>query len=120
MWGIGLNNFRLEPEVRYFLSSTHNQLLHTAVELGIPAMISYLAILLLLGYMCIQVWKTSNDVWMRIAALGLGWGQLAFFFFGFTDAIPPGAKVGILFWISFALITALYKLKYNLADGMME
>lgn len=110
MWGIGLNSFRLEPEVRYFLSSAHNQFLHIAVELGIPALIAYLAILLLMGYMCVQVWEKSAAAWMCITALGLGWGQLAFLFFGLTDAFPPGAKVGIFFWISLALITLLYQL----------
>jgi len=109
-WGIGLNSFRLEPEVRYFLSSAHNQFLHVAVELGIPALIAYLAILLLMAYMCARVWKNPSAAWMRIVALGLGWGQLAFLFFGLTDAIPPGAKVGIFFWLSLALITVLYRL----------
>lgn len=113
LWGIGLNNFRLEPEVRYFLSSAHNQFLHVAVELGIPALITYLAILLLMGYMCVRVWKKSAAAWMRITALGLGWGQLAFLFFGLTDAIPPGAKVGIIFWISLALISVLYDLAHS-------
>jgi O-antigen ligase len=110
IWGIGLNSFRQEPEVRYFLSSAHNQFLHVAVELGIPALIAYLAVLLLMGYMCTRVYKKSTAVWMRMTALGLGWGQLAFLFFGLTDAIPPGAKVGIIFWISLALISVLYQL----------
>jgi len=34
---------------------------------------------------------------------------LAHLLFNLTDAIPPGAKVGILFWISLALITVMYK-----------
>jgi putative inorganic carbon (HCO3(-)) transporter len=120
MWGIGLNNFRLEPEVRYFLSSAHNQFLHIAVELGIPALIAYLAILLLMGYMCVQVWKSPGVTWMRMAALGLGWGQLAFLFFGLTDAIPPGAKVGILFWISLALISVLYQLNRRNTEQIQQ
>jgi putative inorganic carbon (HCO3(-)) transporter len=113
LWGIGLNNFRLIPEVRYFLSHPHNQFLDVAVELGIPALAAFLAILLAMGYMCIQVWRNSRDSRMRIAVLGLGWGQLAHLFFCLTDAIPPGAKVGILSWISLALITGIYN--YNLS-----
>jgi putative inorganic carbon (HCO3(-)) transporter len=113
-WGIGLNHFRQDPEVRYFLSHAHNQFLHTAVELGIPALAAFLAILLSVGYMCVKVWNKSADPWIRLAVLGLGWGQLAHFFFCLTDAIPPGAKVGILFWISLALITSVYQL--NLRD----
>ncbi len=111
---------RREREVRYFLSSAHNQFLHVAVELGIPALIAYLAILLLMGYMCVQVWKTSDAAWMRMTALGLGWGQLAFLFFGLTDAIQPGAKVGILFWISLALISVLYQLNRRNREQMQQ
>lgn len=120
MWGIGLNSFRQEPEVRYFLSSAHNQFLHVAVELGIPVLIAYLAILLLMGYMCVRVWERPAAVWMRITALGLGWGQLAFLFFGLTDAIPPGAKVGILFWISLALISVLYQLNRRNTEQIQQ
>jgi putative inorganic carbon (HCO3(-)) transporter len=111
--GMGLNNFRLIPEVRYFLSHPHNQFLDVAVELGIPALVAFLAILLVMGYMCVQVWKNSRDSWMRMAVLGLGWGQLAHLFFCITDAIPPGAKVGVLSWISLALITGIYNYNFS-------
>ena len=116
LWGIGLNQFRTLPEVRYFLSHAHNQFLHVAVELGIPAAIVFMAILLAMGYMCVQVWKTSPNQWLRFTILGLGWGQLAHLFFCLTDAIPPGAKVGILPWISMALITGLYQLNLQQTD----
>jgi len=79
-------------------------------------LIAYLAILLLMSYMCVQVWKKPAAAWMRVTALGLGWGQLAFIFFGLTDAVPPGAKVGILSWISLALISALYRLNRRSAE----
>jgi O-antigen ligase len=118
--GIGLNQFRTLPEVRYFLSHAHNQFLHVAVEIGIPALIAFMAILLALGYMAVQVWKTSPNRWMRYTVLGLGWGQLAHLFFCLTDAIPPGAKVGILFWISLALITALYQLSLRQTNKAQE
>lgn len=108
MWGLGLNNFRLVPEVRYFLSHPHNQFLDVAIELGIPAMLAFMGLLIILGYMCIEVMKKSTDPWWRYTIVGLGWGQLAHALFGITDAIPPGAKVGILFWISGALITSIY------------
>lgn len=113
IWGVGLNNFRMVPEVRYFLSSAHNQFLHIAVEMGIPALVGYLGILLIMGYMCVQVWKTSQIKWMRLAVLGLGWGQLAHIFFNLTDAIPPGAKVGIFFWLSLTLVTMIYKKNFS-------
>lgn len=107
-FGVGLNNFRTVEEVRYFWSSAHNQFMHVAVELGIPALIGYLAMLIVLGFMCVSIWKTAESQWFRAIALGLGWGHLAFIFFGFTDAIPLGAKVGIFFWLSTALLAAIY------------
>lgn len=107
--GIGLNNFRQMPEVRYFWSSAHNQFLHVAVEMGIPALIAYLAILLLVAYMGLYIRQKSSISWVRTSILGLGWGHLAFVIFGLTDAIPPGAKVGFFFWLSCGLITALYQ-----------
>ncbi len=110
IWGIGLNNFRvLVPEVRFFLSHAHNQLIHIAVEMGIPAMIAYFSILLAVMYMAFYTWKNSSDPWISYASLALGSGQIGHFFFCMTDAIPPGAKVGLLVWISFGLITALYR-----------
>jgi hypothetical protein len=45
---------------------------------------------------------------MRISAIGLGCGQLAHVIFGMTDSIALGAKVGIFFWVSLGLITAIY------------
>jgi putative inorganic carbon (hco3(-)) transporter len=107
--GIGLNNFRTMPEVRYFWSSAHNQFLHVAVEMGLPALIAYLALLFLVAYMCLHIREKSSISWVRTSILGLGWGHLAFLFFGLTDAIPLGAKVGFVFWLSIGLITALYK-----------
>jgi O-antigen ligase len=108
LWGLGLNNFRLLPEVRYFLSHPHNQVLDVTAELGVLAAVAYLAMLLIMGYMCLEAAKKSRSMWLRYAVLGLGWGQMCHLLFCITDAIPPGARVGILWWCSFALITASY------------
>jgi hypothetical protein len=108
LFGVGMNRLRLDPEVGYENSHAHNQLIHTAAELGIPALVAYLAILIGAGWMCREVFRKTNAGWMKAAAQGLIAGQLAFFIFGLGDAIPLGAKPGILFWISLALITSLY------------
>lgn len=107
-WGIGLNHLRLNPLVGYSYSHAHNHLLHTAAELGIPALIAYLAILVGAGYMCLEVWRKAPVGWVKATALGLGTGQLAHFIFGFGDSIPLGAKPGVFFWVSLALIAAMY------------
>lgn len=106
--GIGLNHFRYLPEIKYDVSHAHNKLIHVAVELGVPAAAAYLALLILTGYMVVTVWKRSKVKWLKPAVLGLGCGQLAHAIYEITDVIPLGAKVGIFFWLSLALIAAIY------------
>lgn len=107
-FGVGLNRLRLDPEIGQEASHAHNQLIHTAAELGISALVAYLAILIGLGWMCREICRKAAVGWMRTAARGLGAGQLAFFLFGMGDAVPLGTKPGIFFWISLAIIAALY------------
>lgn len=105
---MGMNQARTIPQVGDKQAHLHNLILHTAAELGIPALIAYMAILWSIASMCRKVWKKAEENWMKNAVLGLGCGQLALFVFGFLDVIPLGAKVGIFFWISLALISSLY------------
>lgn len=106
--GIGVNQLRMRPGFGYEHSHAHNHMLHTAAELGIPGLVAYLAILVGAGWMCYKVWLQSGVGWIRAAALGLGAGQLAHFIFGMGDSIPLGAKPGVFFWFSLALITAMF------------
>lgn len=116
IFGIGMNRLRLNPLVGNKHSHAHNQFIHTAAELGIPGLIAYMAILIGTGYMVFQIWHKSEIVWMKKAALGLGGGQLAHLIFGLWDSIPLGAKVGLFFWISLALITSIYN--YMIRDKL--
>lgn len=111
LFGVGMNRIRLDPSVGYEYSHVHNQLLQTAAELGIPAAAAYLAVIFGAGWMSLRLWRGSSVPWIRAAARGLGGGQLAFFIFGLGDCIPLGAKVGIFFWLSLALITSLFILE---------
>jgi putative inorganic carbon (HCO3(-)) transporter len=122
IFGIGMNYIRKNPQVRYEQAHVHNHFLHTAAELGIPGLIAYLAILIGVGFMCFEIWRKSKVVWIKMAALGLGCGQLAHFIFGMADSIPLGAKVGIFFWFSLALIAAMYNymLKSNEASKLKQ
>lgn len=106
--GIGMNQIRYLPEVGYQTSHVHNQLIHTGAEMGIPGLIAYLGILFGMAVMVYQTWKRSKKPALRAAALGLGWGQLAHFIFGMNDSIALGSKTSIFFWISAALISAIY------------
>ncbi|MCP5106857.1 MAG: O-antigen ligase family protein [bacterium] len=106
--GAGLNEFRYHPEVKYRYSHPHNKLLLLAVELGLPGVIAYLALLACMAFAVTAVWRKNGDTFLSWAALGLGCGQLAHFIFEMTDAVPFGAKVNVFSWLSLALIAAIY------------
>lgn len=106
--GIGMNRVRFNPGIGYNNSHLHNHMMHTAAEMGIPALIAYLAILIGAGFMVVEVWRKGKIEWMQMAILGLGCGQVAHFVFGIADSVPLGAKPGFIFWISLALITGIY------------
>jgi putative inorganic carbon (HCO3(-)) transporter len=106
--GIGMNQIRFLPEVGYKTSHVHNHLIHTGAEMGIPGLIAYLGVLFGMAVMVYQIWKRSKMPALRAAALGLGWGQLAHLIFGMNDSIALGSKTSIFFWISAALISAIY------------
>lgn len=106
--GIGMDRLRYDSGIGYEFAHAHNQLILTAAELGIPGLVAYLAILIGAGRMCLDVSKKAKAAWMRDAARGLGAGQLAFLIFGMGDAIPLGGKYGVFFWVSLALIAAMY------------
>ena len=111
VFGMGMNQARTIPLVGEKQGHFHNLFLHTAAELGIPALIALISLLFGAAAMCIKVWKSTVPDWTKTAVLGLGCGQMALFVFGFLDVIPLGSKVGIFFWVSLALIAALYKQK---------
>jgi len=110
VFGMGMNQARTIPKVGDDQGHLHNLFLHTAAEIGIPALIALLALLFGAAVLCIRLWRAPVPDWAKTAVLGLGCGQLALFIFGFLDVIPLGSKVGIFFWISLALIASLYNL----------
>jgi len=116
--GIGMDQLRRTSKFTYDLSHAHNQFLHTAAELGLPGLIAYLAILIGIFQMAAEVRKSALPEWMRLTSRGLGTGIFAFTLFGMVDAIPLGAKPGIFFWISLAMITSIYL--YGRNNGFME
>ncbi|MFH2040940.1 MAG: O-antigen ligase family protein [Acidobacteriota bacterium] len=115
IFGIGFNAARDLPSVGDSQGHLHNQILHTAAELGIPAAAAYLGLLIMILLLTIRTWKSSATGWLRTASLGLAAGQLAFFVFGFLDVISLGAKAGLFFWFSFGLIVSIYSYSGNLS-----
>jgi len=103
--GCGLGTFRRLVWLHYplFLISperdiahAHNVFLQIALDLGLPGLVSYLAILLLAGWVGWQrVRRGSGDRWL---ALGVLAGLVGYHVYGLADALAPGSKPSFLFW----------------------
>jgi putative inorganic carbon (HCO3(-)) transporter len=116
--GMGMNTFRKVMPILYptFLTSpdfdvahAHNHLLQVALDLGIPGLVAYASIWMLVGVLLVAVYRRSTERTDRTMACVLGAGLIAHFVFSMTDAIPLGAKVGVLFWLTLALAVALHR-----------
>lgn len=116
--GMGMNVFRkvmpeLYPTVLAMpgldVAHAHNHLLQAALDLGIPGLIAYSALWLTAGVLLVRVYRRSVEPVARALAGGLGAGLIAHFTFSMTDAIPLGAKVGVLFWVALALAVSLHQ-----------
>jgi len=114
--GVGLNNFDPVAHVMYpfFLigpdvcvAVTHNNLLQVAVDLGIPGLVAYVALLTNFTLMGWRICQRSGDEFLRALAIGLLCGMLAHQVFGLTDAITLGAKPGLFLWAMMGLIVAV-------------
>ena len=120
--GMGMNAFRRIMPVLYpskiippetDVVHAHNHLLQAALDLGIPGLVAYCAIWLIVGSLLVRVYRRSGERVYRAMAGGLGAGFIAHFMFGMTDAIPLGARVGVLFWMSLALAVGLLGIALN-------
>ncbi len=106
VFGLGMDRLRATPPFEGI--SAHNQFIHLAAEMGIPALIAYLAILIGAGWMTLEVVRSRMPEGMILIMRGLAWGQFGFVIFGIADTIPLGAKPGLFFWISLGLMTSIY------------
>lgn len=120
--GMGMNGFRKVIHVLYPLfvlapgtdiAHAHNQFLQVALDLGIPGLVAYSALLAATIVMGVRIWMRSGIGWVRAAAQGLVSGILAQQVFGITDAIALGSKVGIFWWIALGLIAGMYRLTFS-------
>ena len=83
----------------------HNIFLQTALDVGLPGLIVYLALLIVAGAVG---WRVARaDGGLRPVALGLLAGLLALHVFGIADALALGAKPGIVFWYVLGLLAAM-------------
>lgn len=116
--GTGLGTFRvvvrrfypLNVSPTYDIAHAHNIFLQTALDVGLPGIVIYLAIIGLAFYLGLCVAR-RNDL-ARPYLIGILGGLTAVHLFGLADAIAPGAKPHLLLWIMLGLITASHRLVY--------
>ena len=105
--GIGLGTFRrlaiayapffdVDP-VLADVGHAHNIFLQTALDMGIPGLVAYVAVLLLVAGMGWSLYKRTTSPTGRLLSAGLLTSLLAFLIFSLTDAVAPG---GVLRMIS--------------------
>jgi putative inorganic carbon (HCO3(-)) transporter len=111
--GIGLNTFpvvldALYPTVHHAASPSvphvHNLLLQTALDLGLPGLVAFLAILTLAVVTGLRALRRGSHG--RLAA-GLLLGLLAHGIYSLVDAVALGAKPGPLLWAELGVLVAL-------------
>jgi len=113
--GCGLGAFRRVVPVLYPLFTVppdtdighaHNVFLQTALDLGIPGLVAYLALLMTSLALCWRVAR-EGEGFVRAVALGLAGGLIALHTYGLTDAMALGSKPAVAFWYALGLVGAL-------------
>jgi hypothetical protein len=113
--GCGLGTFRRVVRILYPLfripsttdiAHAHNIFLQTALDLGLPGLIAYLALLGIAGTICWHCARHGGPL-IRATALGLAAGLVGLHTYGLADALALGSKPGIAFWFALGLIAAL-------------
>lgn len=114
--GVGLGTFRqvafrlypLTISTQFDIAHAHNMFLQTALDVGLPGLVVYLAILLVAAAAGWQVARSTTAY--RAAGLGILAGLVAFHVYGLADAMALGSKPGVVFWLLLGLLAAMRRL----------
>jgi putative inorganic carbon (HCO3(-)) transporter len=131
--GMGMNTFRSIVNVLYPLQTifadvpvkdighAHNLFLQTALDLGIPGLIGFIAMYMTSFWMILESLRRLKKSFKRnpktnaltkemfyMILVGFLGGQIAHLGYSMTDAIAFGAKPGILFWVMQSIICGIY------------
>lgn len=129
--GCGLGTFRRIGRVLYpfnpatvspdyDIAHAHNIFLQTALDLGLPGLVAYLALLMTALALCWRVACLAPPPTpsgaaarggVRPLALGLAAGLVALHVYGLTDALALGSKPAVAFWYALGLVAALGRME---------
>jgi len=115
--GCGLGTFRqvahlfgplpLAAPEPYDLAHAHNVFLQVALDLGLPGLVGYLAVV---GGALWCAWRVARMACAPFAWLapGIAGSLVAFQAYGLADTVALGAKPGLAFWLLLALAAVLW------------
>jgi putative inorganic carbon (hco3(-)) transporter len=113
--GIGTYNNLAHTLYPFFIASpdevvahAHNNLLEVAVDVGIPGLVAYVAVLTGFIVCAVTAYRTIGDTFVCSLIAGLCFGMLAHQVFGLTDAFILGTKPGLIMWVYCALAVIVY------------
>ncbi len=114
--GVGLGTFRLVAfrlyplplSPQFDIGHAHNVFLQTALDVGLPGLAVYLAILLVAVTVGWQVARSGSDY--RAISLGILAGLVAHHVYGLADTLALGSKPGMVFWLLLGLLAAVRQL----------
>jgi putative inorganic carbon (HCO3(-)) transporter len=115
--GCGLGTFRevvrllypLNVSPNYDIAHAHNIFLQVTLDLGFPGLIAYLALLGIAADVGLRVARRAVE--RRGLALGLVGALGSLHIYGLLDALAPGSKTAIVFWVALGLLAALDRLE---------
>jgi putative inorganic carbon (HCO3(-)) transporter len=114
--GIGIGTFTLVMPLLYPLQVSveeyphaHNLFLQIGLDLGLPGLVAYLAIIINLVVMLIATLRSRYTLPLhRTLAIGATGSLVGMLIHGLLDAVTWGTKLAFVPWILFALITQLF------------
>lgn len=122
--GLGLNGFDYVMSGLYTTSSffgvnhSHNLVLQAALDLGIPGLLAFLALLTAAFVVLWRLLRATSDPTSQAVALGLAAGLVSYLGFGTVDAsLGLGWKPGVLLWAMLGGAFALARLTPTPAAG---
>lgn len=110
--------FLLGPEAK--VTHAHNTLLEVGVDLGIPGLVAYVALLTCFVVAAWRAYHALSDRALQALIVGLACGMLAHQVFGLTDAFLLGTKPGVVMWAFLGLMAALYVHRKSLRRELEE
>lgn len=116
--GMGMDMFREVVWILYPLfrispgrdiGHAHNIFLQTALDLGIPGLICYLALLGVTMFLGYRVFRLRKRSYVHLVALGAVCGLLVHALWGLIDALPLGSRTQFLWWAVVGLVIVAYR-----------